>query len=134
LLARTVQLPATQRRRHRHGQQRSQGHHPHARLAPARAFAPRRRAHGRAPAAACPGTARAGTIGSIIRPMKYLVIVAFAGIIGSLGAALVFMMRGGSAQPDPQEGDSSAPPRPNGRMARALAWRVGLSVLLFVIV
>lgn len=66
--------------------------------------------------------------------MKYLVIVAFAGIIGSLGAALVFMMRGGSAQPDPQEGDSSAPPRPNGRMARALAWRVGLSVLLFVIV
>ena len=68
--------------------------------------------------------------------MKYLVIAAFAGIIGSLGAALVFMMRGGSAQPqDPQEGgDSNAPPGPNRRMARALAWRVGLSVLLFVIV
>lgn len=65
--------------------------------------------------------------------MKYLVILAFVGIIGSLGAALVFMMRGGSAAAG-QAGDDNTPPPANGRMARALAWRVGLSVLLFVIV
>jgi hypothetical protein len=58
--------------------------------------------------------------------MTYLVIVAFIAIIGSLAAALVFMMRGG---PDKAGGDT---PERQRRMARALAFRVGFSVLLFV--
>lgn len=60
--------------------------------------------------------------------MTYLVIVAFLAIIGSLAAALVFMMRGG-AQTDADDGA----PRKNP-MARALAFRVGFSILLFVVV
>jgi hypothetical protein len=62
----------------------------------------------------------------IMRGMKYLVIVAFVAIIGSLAAALVFMMRGGVQE----EGEA---PRKR-QMARALAFRVGFSVLLFVLV
>ncbi len=58
--------------------------------------------------------------------MTYLVIVAFVAIIGSLAAALVFMMRGGVHE----EGEA---PRKR-QMARALAFRVGFSVLLFVLV
>ena len=53
--------------------------------------------------------------------MKYLVLLAFVGIIGSLASALFYMLRGGQES------------RPGtGNMARALAWRVGLSILLFV--
>jgi Protein of unknown function (DUF2909) len=59
--------------------------------------------------------------------MTYLVIVAFVAILGSLVAALVFMMRGGTSE------DPATAPRKN-HMARALAFRVGFSVLLFVIV
>jgi Protein of unknown function (DUF2909) len=62
--------------------------------------------------------------------MKYLVIVAFIAILGSLGAALVFMMRGGQPNDNALE---SSPPRKN-HMARALAFRVGFSILLFVVV
>ena len=53
--------------------------------------------------------------------MKILVALAFAGILASLGSALYFMMRDG------QGGKAKS-----GHMARALAVRVGLSVLLFV--
>jgi hypothetical protein len=53
--------------------------------------------------------------------MKYLVLVAFIAIIGSLGSALFFMMRDG------RDGKAKT-----SNMARALAWRVGLSILLFV--
>jgi hypothetical protein len=54
-------------------------------------------------------------------PMGYLVIVAFIAILGSLAAALFFMMR-------PGEGS-----KPRGNfMARALAFRVGFSILIFV--
>lgn len=64
--------------------------------------------------------------------MKYLVIVAFVAIIGSLAAALFFMMRGGrSVEGDP--GSEPVPP-PTNHMARALAFRVGFSVLLFIVV
>lgn len=66
--------------------------------------------------------------------MKYLVIAAFIAIIGSLGAALVFMMRGGreqEGQEGPEDADSQAR---RGRMARALAFRVGFSILLFLVV
>lgn len=62
--------------------------------------------------------------------MTYLVIAAFVAIIGSLVAALVAMMRGGSTGAEESE---AAPPRKN-HMARALAFRVGFSVLLFVVV
>lgn len=52
--------------------------------------------------------------------MKYVVIAAFVAILASLGSALFFMMkdgRGGKAK--------------TSHMARALAFRVGFSVLLF---
>lgn len=65
----------------------------------------------------------------IIEGMKYLVIASFIAILGSLGAALLFMMRGGASNP----ADSEAVPRKN-HMARALAFRVGFSILLFVVV
>ena len=56
-----------------------------------------------------------------------LVLLAFVGILGSLAAALFFMMRGSAkgdeASNDKQRGD---------RMARALAFRVGFSILLFL--
>ncbi len=55
--------------------------------------------------------------------MKYLVALAFLGILASLGGAPFFMLRDG------REG------RPKGGgMARALTVRIALSVLLFVCV
>ncbi|MCS6809763.1 MAG: twin transmembrane helix small protein [Tepidimonas sp.] len=56
--------------------------------------------------------------------MKMLVLLAFIGIVASLGTALVAMMRGDSSSGDPQR---------SRRMARALTMRIGLSVLLFVL-
>jgi hypothetical protein len=61
--------------------------------------------------------------------IKYLVIAAFVAILGSLGAALLYMMRGGATNPS----DSEGMPRKN-HMARALAFRVGFSILLFLVV
>ena len=55
--------------------------------------------------------------------MKYLVALAFVGIIGSLGAALFFMLKGGSTDGGKPKG---------GNMAKALAFRVGFSIVLFV--
>lgn len=55
--------------------------------------------------------------------MTYLVILAFLAILGSLGAALFFMLRGG------RNGQNQGK-----RMARALAMRVGFSILLFACV
>lgn len=52
--------------------------------------------------------------------MKYLIGIAFIGIIGALVMAGVFMMRDG------RDGKAKS-----GSMMRALAVRVGLSVLLF---
>lgn len=52
--------------------------------------------------------------------MKYIVIVAFIGILGSLAFALVFMMK--------KEGSGNARAK---NMAKSLALRVGLSILLF---
>jgi hypothetical protein len=52
--------------------------------------------------------------------MKYFVILGFVGIIGALGSALFFMMRGGND--DKQKSNN---------MFRALALRVGFSILLF---
>lgn len=53
--------------------------------------------------------------------MKYLVLAGFVAIVASLGSALYFMMR---------DGQDGKPKTSN--MARALAVRVGLSILLFV--
>lgn len=50
----------------------------------------------------------------------FLVVLAFVAILGSLGSALFFMMR-------PGQGD-----KPRNAMARALALRVGFSILLFL--
>ena len=55
--------------------------------------------------------------------MVYLVLLAFVAIIGSLGAALYFMMQGGC------DGKTKT-----NHMARALAFRVGFSILLFLCV
>ncbi len=56
--------------------------------------------------------------------MKFILVAfAFLAIIGSLGAALYFMLRSRT--------DAEGRPRAN-RMATALAVRVGLSILLFL--
>ena len=52
--------------------------------------------------------------------MKYLVLVAFVAISGSLVAALVFMMKGSSDEVTRSK-----------KMATSLAIRVGLSIMLF---
>ena len=53
--------------------------------------------------------------------MKYFVALAFVAILASLGSALYFMMR---------DGRDGKPKTSN--MARALAFRVGFSILLFI--
>jgi hypothetical protein len=53
--------------------------------------------------------------------MKFIVALAFLAILGSLGSALWFMMR---------DGQDGKPKTSN--MARALAFRVGFSILLFL--
>ena len=53
--------------------------------------------------------------------MKYFLIAGFVAIIASLGSALFFMMR---------DGHDGRPKTSN--MARALAFRVGFSILVFV--
>ena len=61
-----------------------------------------------------------------MRSMKQVLIgVAFIGIIASLASALFFMMKGGQpSQPDD--------PKRASNMVRALAMRVGLSIVLFI--
>jgi hypothetical protein len=53
--------------------------------------------------------------------MKFLVALAFIAILGSLVSALVFMMRDG------RHGAAKT-----SNMAKALAFRVGFSILLFL--
>ena len=55
--------------------------------------------------------------------MKYLVGIAFVGILGALAMAGVFMLRDGR----------NGKPK-TGLMMRALALRVGLSVVLFTLI
>lgn len=55
--------------------------------------------------------------------MKFVIMVAFIGILGALAAAGVFMLRKG-------RGDDQRSPN----MARALALRVALSVALFLVI
>ena len=60
--------------------------------------------------------------------MKILVALAFAAILASLATALVYMMR----SPAGRDAQNNDPPTPKGNMAKALAIRVGLSILLFI--
>ncbi|MBX3653040.1 MAG: twin transmembrane helix small protein [Ramlibacter sp.] len=53
--------------------------------------------------------------------MKYLVVLAFVAILASLGSALFFMMKDG------RDGKAKT-----SNMVRALAFRVGFSILLFI--
>ncbi len=53
--------------------------------------------------------------------MNYLVALAFIAILASLGSALFFMMK-----------DGTDGKRKTSNMARALAFRVGFSVVLFI--
>lgn len=55
--------------------------------------------------------------------MKFLVSFAFVAILASLGSALFFMMRDG------RNGQAKT-----SRMAKALAFRVGFSIVLFLCV
>ena len=57
--------------------------------------------------------------------MTYLASAGFAAILISLAAALFFMLRGGKRD------DADTRPKA-GRMARALTFRIGFSVLLFI--
>lgn len=59
--------------------------------------------------------------------MTYIAIIGFIAILGSLGAAMYFMLKGG--EKDKQDGKTKA-----NNMARALAFRVGFSILLFICV
>ena len=59
--------------------------------------------------------------------MTYLIALAFIAIFASLASALFFMLRRGKGS----EGSESSK-RKNSNMARALAFRIGFSVLLFV--
>jgi len=56
--------------------------------------------------------------------MKIIIALAFVGIIAALASAGVYMLRSG-------QDDGGAP---RGRMARALAVRVGVSIALFAFI
>ena len=58
--------------------------------------------------------------------MKIIVALAFVAILAALAFALVYMMRG------PRDGSLPGQTVPKGRMATALAFRVGLSIALFL--
>lgn len=63
--------------------------------------------------------------------MTYFVALGFLAILASLGTALFFMARGGRG--DDQQDASPAQPKTSAqKMMRALAVRVGLSIVLFV--
>jgi Protein of unknown function (DUF2909) len=65
--------------------------------------------------------------------MQFLIAIAFLAIIASLGAALFFMLRGGGP-PEGTVDDTASNHKRNKGMARALAVRVGVSVVLFICV
>ena len=55
--------------------------------------------------------------------MKILIVIALIAIVASLGAALLYMLRGGQTEENEPSGK---------RMAWALTVRIGVSVLVFV--
>ncbi len=65
--------------------------------------------------------------------MQFLIAIAFLAIIASLGAALFFMLRGGGP-PEGATNEAATNHKRNKGMARALALRVAVSVVLFICV
>lgn len=65
--------------------------------------------------------------------MQLLITIAFLAIFASLGTALFFMLRGGRPQKDAADETTHTQQRNKG-MARALAVRVAVSVVLFICV
>ena len=68
--------------------------------------------------------------------VKILVIVVFFGIVWSLGSALFQMARNKGPTGDDQSGDPAQKAlreEHSRKMARALTFRVGLSVILFIL-
>jgi Protein of unknown function (DUF2909) len=65
--------------------------------------------------------------------MQFLIAIAFLAIIASLGAALFFMLRGGGSTEDIVDETATNHKRNKG-MARALALRVAVSIVLFICV
>ncbi len=65
--------------------------------------------------------------------MQFLIAIGFLAIIASLGAALFFMLRGGGP-PEGTQDDADSNEKRNKGMARALALRVAVSVVLFICV
>jgi Protein of unknown function (DUF2909) len=63
--------------------------------------------------------------------MTYIAIIGFIAILGSLGAAMFFMLKGG--ENDKLDDKQNAKSKAN-KMAKALAFRVGFSILLFICV
>jgi Protein of unknown function (DUF2909) len=63
--------------------------------------------------------------------MTYLAIIGFIAILGSLGAAMFFMLKGGET--DKLDTKQNTESKAN-KMAKALAFRVGFSILLFICV
>ena len=57
--------------------------------------------------------------------MKTAIVLALIGVLVALASAGLFMLR---------KGPADAPGQRDARMARALAWRVGLSIALFLFV
>jgi hypothetical protein len=55
--------------------------------------------------------------------MTYLIALAFLGVLASLAAALFFMVRN---KPENNDAPKTSP------MAKALAFRIGISVVLFI--
>ena len=68
--------------------------------------------------------------------MTWIIALAFLAIIASLVVALIIMMRPSAATPPTDEHGNpiNGADKPKGNMARALAFRVGFSVLLFIFV
>ena len=64
--------------------------------------------------------------------MKILVALAFIAILASLGSALFYMMRGGTRIETNQTEGAETTPAPKGNMVKALAMRVGFSIVLFI--
>ncbi|MCE2856647.1 MAG: twin transmembrane helix small protein [Comamonadaceae bacterium] len=64
--------------------------------------------------------------------MKILVALAFIAILASLGSALFYMMRGGTRIETNSDEGAETTPAPKGNMVKALAIRVGFSIVLFI--
>jgi len=81
-------------------------------------------------------SATSATCGPIIECMTWIIALAFLAIIASLVVALIIMMRPSAATPPTDEHGNpiNGTDKPKGNMARALAFRVGFSVLLFIFV